>query len=165
MKTMKVLVVFLVVLLCLTSCGENVKNSGSLQQNDDNQTTTSEAVTTTGSSVQDLDQMTKIIASIKDEDAKSKLKDFISCNAYGDSHTDGDQGNSNSDYVPVDMKAFQEMAELTGKDLDEAIGKQVETIVKSKIDDSNITWNKSFVETYVKQYCPKYYDELMKKCK
>lgn len=53
MKTMKVLVVFIVVLLCLTGCGENAKNSGSLQQNDENQTTTSEAVTTTGSSVQD----------------------------------------------------------------------------------------------------------------
>lgn len=106
----------------------------------------------------------KTCESMKDEDAKSKLKDFISCNAYGESRTGADQGNSDSDYVPVDMKSFQEMAKLTGKDLDEAIGKQVETIVTSKLDDSNITWNKGFVETYVKQYCPKYYDELMKKC-
>ena len=57
------------------------------------------------------------------------------------------------------------MSNLTGENLDIEISKVIEKTITDNINNPDITWNQTFINTYVKKYHPEYIDDLEKQGK
>ncbi|MHC1723426.1 MAG: hypothetical protein AB9836_09505 [Aminipila sp.] len=109
------------------------------------------------------DDIMSTIASIENEDSKAKILDLLCTVAYSNASS----SDSEEPVKPVNdsyyKKSIEKMSKLTGDDLDKEIAKITKKTVSENIDNSNIQWNRDFVDKYVKKYCPEYYDQLIEK--
>jgi hypothetical protein len=102
------------------------------------------------------------INSIENTETKEKILDFISFPAYGvgSSSDSGDVVAKPEDNTAL-KESIEKLSKLSGDDLDKEIAKTIEKSIVENIDNTNIQWNRDFVEKYVKEYCPQYYDQLI----
>jgi hypothetical protein len=109
------------------------------------------------------DKIIETMNSIKDPDDRVKVATIISTIAYSEGMNSDDP---NAGIDPVQDKEVlalvQRLSALSGDVLDREIARQIKETVSENIDDPNIQWDRNFVETYVKEYCPEYYDRLIK---
>lgn len=102
------------------------------------------------------------INSIKDSESKDKILDFLSTPAYGVSSSSDSEDTAPDQEDNSKLKAtIDKLSKLSGDDLDQEIAKTIEKSIQDNIDNQDIHWNREFVEKYVKQYCPEYYDQLI----
>jgi len=117
----------------------------------------------------DYNSMVQVVNSIENERAKEVVLDLYYAPGYSISTTkeikDGDkqETESQSEDANNDLNNNEEfkaeikkLSKLSGTELDKEVKKIVENVLNENINKPNINWDRTFVDKYVKEYCPEY---------
>ena len=109
----------------------------------------------------EFSNINEIINSIENEETKKILADLYNSPAF----TEKGNNVKDSTYNTYYFEVFKKMSNLTGKNLDIEISKVIEKAITDNINNPDITWSQTFINTYVKKYHPEYTDDLEKQGK
>jgi len=109
----------------------------------------------------EFSNINEIINSIENEETKKILADLYNSPAFTEKGNNVKDSTSNTYY----FEAFKKMSNLTGENLDIEISKVIEKTITDNINNPDITWSQTFINTYVKKYHPEYIDDLEKQGK
>jgi len=83
---------------------------------------------------------------------------------YMNPNTGGSAGDVTAPKSDEEILALlTSLTALSGDALNQKISSDIKECIVKYIDDPDIQWSREFVQIYVKQYCPEYYNRLVKK--